>query len=96
MDLGTDQARAKGYGPLEHGLQRFGESLAQMFAVPNPPDPQEVADAIVDLVETPAGKRPPRVVVDRFNGRGCQALNDAHADVQRNLLNGMGMGMLAD
>lgn len=96
MELGGDQARAKGYGPLEHGLQKFGEAVQQMFSVPDPPNPQEVADAIVDLVETPAGKRPPRVVVDRFNGRSCEGLNDAHAAVQRDLLGGMGMGMLAD
>jgi NAD(P)-dependent dehydrogenase (short-subunit alcohol dehydrogenase family) len=96
MELGADQIRAKGYGPLEHGLQKFGESLQQMFAVPDAPNPQEVADAIVDLVETPAGKRPPRIVVDRFNGRGAEGLNQAHAEVQRGLLGGMGMGMLAD
>lgn len=96
MVTGADQARAAGYGPLEHGYEQFGAQLAQMFAVPNPPDPQEVADAIVDLVETPAGKRPARVVVDRFNGRGAEALNSAHAEVQRALLGGMGMPMLAD
>nr|MBA3541333.1 SDR family NAD(P)-dependent oxidoreductase [Deltaproteobacteria bacterium] len=64
--------------------------------LPNPPDPQEVADAIVDLVESPAGKRPARVVVDRFNGQGATGLNDAHAQVQRGLLTGMGMPFLAD
>lgn len=96
MPVGADQARAAGYGPLENGLQQFGETLQQMFAVPNPPDPQEVADAIVDLIEAPAGKRPPRVVVDRFNAQAATMLNDAHASVQRLLLGGMGMGTLAD
>jgi NAD(P)-dependent dehydrogenase (short-subunit alcohol dehydrogenase family) len=96
MPIGADQARAAGYGPLEHGFQQFGETLKQMFAVPNPPDPQEVADAIVDLIETPAGKRPPRVVVDRFNAQAATMLNDAHANVQRLLLGGMGMGTLVD
>jgi len=94
MDVGAEQARASGYGPLEHGLAQFGRSLEQMFSIPNGPDPQEVADAIVDLVETPAGKRPARVVVDRFNGAGCAALNDAHAQVQASVLGTMGMSAL--
>jgi NAD(P)-dependent dehydrogenase (short-subunit alcohol dehydrogenase family) len=96
MVVGADQARAAGYGPLEHGLAAFGKQLEQMFAVPNPPDPQEVADAIVDLVEAPAGARPPRVVVDRFNGDGTRALNESHANIQKLILSGMGMPFLAD
>lgn len=96
MVPGADQARAAGYGPLADGMALFTQQIQSMFAVPNPPDPQEVADAIVDLVETPAGKRPARVVVDRLNGRGAEALNQAHAEVQRALLGGMGMPMLAD
>jgi NAD(P)-dependent dehydrogenase (short-subunit alcohol dehydrogenase family) len=96
MQVGADQARAAGYGPLEHGLEQFGESLQQMFAIPNPPDPQEVADAIVELVEAPAGKRPARVVVDRFQGQGAEALNAAHTEVQRAVLAGFGMSFMAD
>jgi NAD(P)-dependent dehydrogenase (short-subunit alcohol dehydrogenase family) len=94
--IGEDPTRAKGYGPLEHALDGFGDHLKQLFSAPNPPDPQEVVDAIVALVETPAGKRPARVVVDRFSGQGASALNDAHASVQREVLGGMGMGGLAD
>lgn len=93
---GADAARAAGYGPLADGMARMDAFLEQLFAVPDGPNPQEVADAIVALVETPAGKRPPRVVVDRFNGDGARALNDAHAAVQRGLLAGMGMPFLAD
>jgi NAD(P)-dependent dehydrogenase (short-subunit alcohol dehydrogenase family) len=94
--MGADQARAEGYGPLANGLAMMGERMKTMFAVPNPPDPQEVADAIVALVETPAGQRPPRVVVDRFRGDVPRALNDAHAQAQKGLLTGIGMGFMAD
>ncbi|HEU0034422.1 MAG TPA: SDR family oxidoreductase [Kofleriaceae bacterium] len=96
MAIGADQARAAGYGPLADGLAKFGEGLQQMFSIPNAPDPQEVAEAIVELVEAPAGKRPARVSVDRFQGQGVVALNDAHANVQKLVLGGMGMPMLAD
>jgi NADP-dependent 3-hydroxy acid dehydrogenase YdfG len=93
---GADQARAAGYGPLAHGLEMMGARMQQMFSVPNPPDPQEVADAIAALIEMPAGKRPPRTVVDRMNGDPCRKLNDANAEVMRAVLNAMGMGAMAD
>ena len=93
--MGADGERAAGYGPLADGMAQMGAFLEQLFASPNGPDPQEVADAIVALVESPAGSRPPRVVVDRFNGDGPRALNDAHAQVQKALLAGMGLPFLA-
>ena len=96
MQTGADQARAAGYGPLEHGLAGFGKQLETMFSAPDAPNPQEVADAIVKLVEAPAGTRPARIVVDRFQGDGARALNEAHANVQRGILTGMGMPFLAD
>jgi hypothetical protein len=67
-----------------------------MFAIPNAPNPQEVADAIVGLVEAAPGKRPARVVVDRFNGGGAEALNRAHAEIQKAVLGGMGFTALLD
>ncbi|HEY5933571.1 MAG TPA: SDR family oxidoreductase [Kofleriaceae bacterium] len=97
MQPGVDHnAISPGYGPLEHGLEKFGEGLKQMFSIPDAPNPQEVADAIATLVETPAGQRPARIVVDRFQGQGAVALNTAHAEVQRGVLTGMGMPFLAD
>jgi NAD(P)-dependent dehydrogenase (short-subunit alcohol dehydrogenase family) len=96
MQPGADQGIASGYGPLEHGLAQFGEGLKQMFSMPGAPDPQEVADAIIALVDAPAGQRPARVVVDRFQGQGAVTLNDAHTEVQRGVLAGFGMAFLAD
>jgi NAD(P)-dependent dehydrogenase (short-subunit alcohol dehydrogenase family) len=96
MDIGADQQLAANYGPLANGLAMFGENLQRMMSVPNPPDPQEVADAILALIDTPPGTRPARVQVDRFQGQGTAALNEAHANVQRGLLGAMGMSGLAD
>lgn len=93
---GADQDRAAGYGPLAAGMQMMGAMMEKMFAVPNPPNPQEVADAIVGLVESPQGSRPARLVVDRFQGDGARALNEAHAQVQKGLLAGMGMPFKVD
>ena len=93
---GADAERAAGYGPLANGLELISEGIQHMFALPNAPDPQEVADAIVALVDAPAGKRPARVVVDRFSGDNARTLNDAHAQVQRAVLAGIGMPFLAE
>lgn len=93
--IGADQERAQGYGPLANGMQQMGAMMAQMFSGPNAPNPQEVADAIVALVESAPGTRPDRVIVDRMMGQGPDALNKAHAEVQKAVLGGMGMGMLA-
>jgi NADP-dependent 3-hydroxy acid dehydrogenase YdfG len=93
---GADQARAEGYGALEGALEGFHKRTLAMRSRPDAPDPQEVADAIVKLIETPAGQRPARVAVDTVKSPLVPRLNDAHAQAQRELLQGMGMGPLAD
>ncbi len=94
--LGADQARAQGYGPLAGALASFGERARAMKTSPDAADPREVADAIVKLVETPQGERPARVVVDASKSPFAGQLNEAHAQVQRQLLTAIGMGNLAD
>ncbi|HEY8377403.1 MAG TPA: SDR family oxidoreductase [Nannocystis sp.] len=94
--FGADQERSRGYGPLEHGVEQMFGGLAEVFKGPNAPDPQLVADAVVRLVESPAGSRPDRVVVDPMTGQAVESLNQAHRAVQKALLAGMGMGALAE
>jgi NAD(P)-dependent dehydrogenase (short-subunit alcohol dehydrogenase family) len=91
-----DGARAAGYAALADGPEMLAKGLAKMFKLPNAHNPREVADAIVGLVEKPAGTRPARVIVDRFDGENVRELNDAHAKIQRSLLVGMGLSALAD
>jgi NAD(P)-dependent dehydrogenase (short-subunit alcohol dehydrogenase family) len=43
-----------------------------------PPDPQEVADAVLRIIETPAGKRPLRSVVGPIFTTGVDAYNEAY------------------
>lgn len=93
---GADQDRATGYGPLAGALPRFLDRAKAVRADPSAPDPQQVADAIVALVETPAGQRPARVPVDASNNPLVPQLNAAHADAQRQLLQMMGMAALAE
>ena len=41
------------------------------------PNPQDVADAIVNLIKLPKGQRPLRTVVDPYTGEFVKAANDA-------------------
>jgi NADP-dependent 3-hydroxy acid dehydrogenase YdfG len=94
--FGADQDRAKGYGPLAGALDAFQQRAKTSRTAQNAPNPQQVADAIVALVETPQGQRPPRVVVDASNSPFTLQLNEAHAQAQRQLLQTIGMAALAD
>lgn len=94
--FGADQDRAKGYGPLAGALDAFAARAKASKEAANGANPQEVADAIVALVEMAPGKRPPRVIVDAAQNPITPMLNDAHAQAQRQLLEMLGMGNLAD
>jgi NAD(P)-dependent dehydrogenase (short-subunit alcohol dehydrogenase family) len=94
--VGKDAERAQGYGPMANGVEMMMKTFEQMLSGPNVPSPQLVADAIDALVDMPAGSRPARVSVDPGMGAVVEGLNKAHSDVQKAVLTGLGMGMLAD
>jgi NAD(P)-dependent dehydrogenase (short-subunit alcohol dehydrogenase family) len=86
-----DPGRAAEYGPTLTAAQKLGEALGQLFSRADGPKPQEVADAIVKVVETPAGQRPLRTLVDRFWYRAAEATNATAAQAQAELMKFMGM-----
>jgi NAD(P)-dependent dehydrogenase (short-subunit alcohol dehydrogenase family) len=93
---GADSERARGYG-LEDAYSKLLGMISAMHDGPGASDPEEVARAVVALVEAPAGTRPLRVVVDPSGGgAGAEALNAAAAEIQRGLLTALGMPHLAD
>lgn len=93
---GADPERAKGYG-LEATAAKLQGMVTAMHDGPGASDPEEVARAVVALVEAPAGTRPLRVVVDPSGGgAGTEALNKSAAEIQRGLLTALGMGHMVD
>lgn len=94
--VGGEQDRAAGYGPMAGALGMMQQNLANMFAGRTPPNPQDIADAVLKLVQADPGTRPGRVVVDTASGAMAETLNKAHTEIQNALLNAFGMGMLAD
>ncbi len=91
----ADEARIASYGPLAEVPQQFWGGLGHMLEAENAPDPQDVADAISRLIETPAGSRPLRTVVDPMSGgEGPTVINQTTDQVQEQMLSAMGMGDL--
>jgi NAD(P)-dependent dehydrogenase (short-subunit alcohol dehydrogenase family) len=80
----ADAQRAPEYGPL------YVLSQDMASRRPTPGDPQEVADAIAELVELPAGARPLRTTVG-WSAQRADPLNEAAAKLQRTVLEGTGM-----
>ena len=87
-----DTARVDAYGPIKNLPDQMWGGFMEQLQADGAPDPQEIADAVLTLIETPAGERPLRVVVDPLmGGEGANSLNNATSQIQSQLLEGFGM-----
>jgi NAD(P)-dependent dehydrogenase (short-subunit alcohol dehydrogenase family) len=59
-----DKVRLEGYGAFADVPGQTLEQVEAMLAAKPEQDPSRVSDALIDLVEAPAGTRPQRTVVD--------------------------------
>ena len=92
MEEAADMERLKSYGALLERPKQIWGGLVEMLAGDNAPNPQDVADAVLDVIETSQGERPLRVVVDPMTGgEGPESLNEAAEQIQRQLLSSFGL-----
>ncbi len=92
MEPAADNDRLKSYGPLAEMPDKMWGGFAENLKGDDAPDPQVVADAIAKLIETPAGKRPLRTVVDpMMGGEATRAINQTTDQIQATLLENLGM-----
>jgi NAD(P)-dependent dehydrogenase (short-subunit alcohol dehydrogenase family) len=89
----ADAPRGAAYGAIGAIPGQMFETFMRMFAAANAPNPDDVGDAIAKLVAAPNGKRPDRVVVG--HPFGSDAVNAAVAPIQRQAVEGLGLGSLA-
>ena len=89
----VDPARGTAYGEIGAIPGKMFETFMGMFAAADAPNPHDVAEAIARLVAAPRGRRPDRVVVGQ--AFGSDAVNIAVAPVQRQVVDGLGLGALA-
>jgi len=87
-----DPARDAAYGEIAGIPAKMVGTLMELFQSENAPDPHDVAEAIVRIVELPGGARPPRVVVGQ--SFGADDINAQTAPIQAKLLEGLGLGFL--
>ena len=87
-----DQARAKSYGAMARAPEESLKGFKQHLEGAHAPNPQWVADAVVNLVKMPRGQRPFRTTVDKMGmGAAIDPYNKAMDDIQRNVYAAFGM-----
>ena len=57
-------------------MGKIFEGVLKLFEREDAPRPQEVADAVHTLIQTPTGQRPLRLIADRFMSDGVRAINE--------------------
>jgi NADP-dependent 3-hydroxy acid dehydrogenase YdfG len=88
----ADASRAAEYGEVAALPGAFVEFLKGVFSGADAPDSHEVSKALVDLIATPAGERPDRVIVGA--PYGADAVNTAVQPIQAQMINDIGFDKL--
>ena len=89
----TDHSQDESYGDMIHAPKQTFEGFEQALAANPAQDPQNVADAIGNLVSTPAGQRPMRTVVDNMGmGTHVEPYNNQLDQIHEGLYTAFGMG----
>jgi NAD(P)-dependent dehydrogenase (short-subunit alcohol dehydrogenase family) len=87
---GSDPTVIAGYGDLAKIPEQMGIGIGEMFEAMKP-NPQLVAEAILKLINTPAGKRPLRTVVDPVTGSIIEMANEQVKEQYGHFLSAYGM-----
>jgi len=89
-ESGSDTAVTAGYGALAQLPDQIGAGIGQLFETVKP-DPQNVADAVLKLVNTPKGQRPLRTVVDSVTGKFVEDANTKVEAGYKNFVSAFGL-----
>jgi NADP-dependent 3-hydroxy acid dehydrogenase YdfG len=88
----ADTARVTEYGKVGEIPGAMFQNFTAMFEAPDAPNPHDIAEAILLLVDAPKGTRPARTVVG--TSFGADTLNDATAPVQAGVVKALGLDHL--
>ena len=89
----ADTSRAVAYGSLAELPRQHLEGFTATLQAPGAPDPKAVSEATVRLIETPAGQRPFRTIVDSSPlGSATRAVGELRDRLQAEILTSFGMG----
>lgn len=76
VQFGSDTLVLGGYKVIAEFPDKMFSAIGQMFETAKP-NPQDVADAVVNLINLPKGQKPLRTVVDPTTGEIIKTANDA-------------------
>lgn len=89
----SDKSQNESYGGMVNVPKQMFEGFEQALANNPAQNPQNVADAIANLINIPAGKRPMRTVVDNMGmGTHIEPYNNQLAQIHEGLYNAFGIG----
>ncbi len=77
------------YGDIAKVPDQMVEAMVAIMEQSTPPDPQQVADKVLELLSLPTGKRPLRSVVGEVATAGVRELNQATEDCLQMFLKSM-------
>ena len=89
LERGEDPGRKTGYGEMAQVPEKLQAKIGSSRA-----NPQEIADAVLQIIETPPGQRPMRYRVGP-GGPGVQRINALTDEIQGQLLEAFGITALA-
>ncbi len=92
----SDKSEEPSYGELANGPQHLAENFGAALEQNTEQNPQMVADAVAKLVDTNAGERPFRTIVDKMGmGAPLQPYNEMIDQITEGIFTNFGMeGML--
>lgn len=90
IQSGSDVAIVDDYKTIAHVPNKMFAAIGQIFETTNP-NPQDVADAVVNLINLSKGQRPLRTVVDGSTGEIVEAANNAVEAEYAKVLKAFGM-----
>ncbi|MGN7720400.1 SDR family oxidoreductase [Chitinophaga sp. 22620] len=76
IQVGSDTSVVDDYKAIADVPNKMFTAIGQIFETTNP-DPQDVAEAVINLINLPKGQRPLRTVVDPATGEFIKTANDA-------------------
>lgn len=89
LETGEDEQRRAGYGEMAQVPWKILQGIRSSRA-----NPQEIADKVLEIIETRAGERQLRYRVGG-GGRGVERINALTDEIQAELLEAFGVGELA-
>lgn len=88
----SDRSQDEAYGDMVNAPRQLFEGFDAALSQNPAQDPQDVADAIANLIDTPAGQRPMRTVVDKMGmGTHIEPYNRKLDEIHHGIYSAFGM-----